>query len=461
MFRSLSESLQQALRTFSGTGTLTQENIQPVLDEIQNSLLEGDVALEVVDQFVERIRSQAIGQKVDLHLRPEQKLVRIVQDELTSILGGETTRLNLAVKAPAVILVAGLQGVGKTTTTAKLANYLIRELKKRVLTTSLDFRRPGALDQLRLLSSQVGAGFYAAPNQKESPTAALRLASQAALEQLSDVLLVDTAGRLAVDTAMMGEVREIHSLAKPAETLFVVDAMTGQDAAFSARAFAEALPLTGVILTKVDGDSRGGAALSVSSITGCPIKFMGTGEQTTNLEPFHPERIASRILGMGDILSLVEEAESRGSATQARRLAKKIKKGRKFDLYDFRNQLRQMEKMGGVESMMEKLPQFNSPSGASARSAFQSDNTRRMEAIINSMTPRERRQPELIAGSRKRRVAAGSGTEIRDVNSLLKQYKTMQKMAKKMKSSSQMKKLSRQLASFQGMNPFNRHSPRH
>lgn len=453
MFNSLAESLQQALKSFAGRSVLTEESIKPVLDEVRKSLLEADVALSVTDRFVKLVREKSLGQKVALEMRPDERLVQIVHNELTSVMGGKNSELNLALKPPVIILMAGLQGVGKTTTTAKLARYLVKQFKKKVMTVSLDLQRPGAIEQLQLLSEAAGAAFFS-HTASQPPVAIARLAKEAAIKQFQDVLIVDTAGRLALDQPMMSEIKDLHEALNPTEVLFVIDAMSGQDAAFSAKAFAAALPLTGVVLAKADGDSRGGAALSTSALTGCPIKFTGTGEQLDGLELFHPERIASRILGMGDMLSLAEEAQAKISQAKAKKMVKKIKKGKRFDFYDFRDQLEQMEAMGGMGSMLEKLPGFGgNQAELLANHAQKGIANKQMLAIVNSMTNQERTRPELIVGSRKRRIAGGSGTEIQDINRLLKQFKNMQKVAKKMKGRGKMQKMTNQLMSMSGRSP--------
>jgi len=431
MFESLSDRLSQSLRGISGKARLSEENIQDTLREVRMALLEADVALPVVKDFVEAIKQRALGQEVMKSLSPGQAFLRIVQNELETVMGAANEGLDLAVKPPAVILMAGLQGAGKTTTVAKLAKLLKERDRKKVTVVSADVYRPAAIKQLETLAAEVGVDFFAS-DIGQKPVAIVLAAIEHARIQFSDVLIVDTAGRLAIDQDMMAEIAELHRVTQPAETLFVVDAMSGQDAATTAKAFGEALPLTGVILTKVDADTRGGAALSVRAITGKPIKFLGVGERTAALDPFHPDRLASRILGMGDVLSLIEEAEQKVDKEKAAKLARKVKKGGKFDLEDFRDQLQQMNNMGGITSMLDKLPGM----GNIAQLAQQKLDVKmfaRMEALINSMTPKERRNPELIQGSRKRRITQGSGTQVQDLNRLLKQHKQMQKMMKKMK----------------------------
>jgi signal recognition particle subunit SRP54 len=447
MFESLSDRLSQSLRGISGKARLSDENIQETLREVRMALLEADVALPVVKDFVEAIKQRALGQEVMKSLSPGQAFLKIVQNELEEVMGAANEGLNLATKPPAVILMAGLQGAGKTTSVAKLAKLLKERDKKKVTVVSADVYRPAAIKQLETLAGEVGADFFAS-DISQKPTDIVRAAIDHAKIQFSDVLIVDTAGRLAIDEDMMAEIVEIHRVAEPVETLFVVDAMTGQDAAKTAKAFDDALPLTGVILTKVDADTRGGAALSVRSITGKPIKFLGVGEKTAALDPFHPDRLASRILGMGDVMSLIEEAEQKVDKKKAERLARKVKKGGKFDLEDFRDQLQQMNNMGGISSMLDKLPGM----GNMAQMAQQKLDVKmfaRMEALINSMTPKERRNPELIQGSRKRRITRGSGLQVQDLNRLLKQHKQMQKMMKKMKGGG-MEKMMRGLGGMGG-----------
>jgi signal recognition particle subunit SRP54 len=447
MFDTLSERLSETLRRVAGKATLSEDNIQDTLREVRQALLEADVALPVVKDFIDQVRERAVGQEVMKSLSPGQAFLRIVQLELERAMGTANETLDLATQPPAVILMAGLQGSGKTTSAAKLARWL-KEKGKKVLMVSADVYRPAAIRQLETLAESVGVGFVPS-HEGQRPLDIAQGALQTARIQFADVLIVDTAGRLAIDAAMMQEIRELHAGVKPVETLFVVDAMTGQDAAQTARAFNEALPLTGVILSKADADSRGGAALSVRAITGKPIKFLGVGEKTDALEPFYPDRIASRILGMGDILSLIEEAERKLDRDKAEKLARKIKKGKGFDLEDFRDQLQQMRDMGGISSMLDKLPGM----GGLAQMAQQKVDTKmfvRMEAIINSMTPKERGDPDVLNGSRKRRITEGSGTTIQDLNRLLKQHKQMQKMMKKLGNKSAMQNMTRGLG---GMMP--------
>ena len=448
MFDSLTERLSTTLRALGGKAKLTEDNIGETLREVRRALLEADVALSVVQGFLQAVRTRALGMEVSSALSPGQAFLKIVHEELVRVMGAERAELNLAVKPPAVILLAGLQGAGKTTTAGKLAQHLKGREKKRVMMVSADVYRPAAIEQLAVLGAQVGVTVH--PSQAlSSPEAIVRDALAAAKTQLADVLIVDTAGRLAVDDAMMAEIKTLHEALAPAETLFVVDAMTGQDAANTAKAFADALPLTGVILSKADGDARGGAALSVRQITGRPIKFLGMGEKLEALEPFHPDRMASRILGMGDVLSLIEEAEQKLDQKKAERLATKIKKGKGFDLEDFRDQLQQMKSMGGMQGMLEKLPGM----GQMAKAAEQSLDQKRfvhMEALICAMTPKERRFPDLISGSRKQRIARGSGLQVQDVNRLLKQHKQMQKMMKKMGQKGGMQKMMRGMDALMG-----------
>ena len=431
MFDSLSERLSGTLRSLTGKSTITESNIQEALGDVRRALLEADVALSVVKDFVERVRLRAVGQEVAKSLTPGQAFVKLVQSELQRTMGSENESLDLRAVPPAVILVAGLQGAGKTTSVAKLARLLKEEEKKSVLVVSADTYRPAAIQQLTALALDLGVGVFES-GENQLPIDIVREALSDAKRKFVDVLIVDTAGRLGVDEEMMAEIQALHAELNPVETLFVVDAMTGQDAALTAKAFDDVLPLTGVVLTKVDGDARGGAALSVRHITGKPIKFMGVGEKADALEPFHPERIASRILGMGDILSLIEEAEKKLDKQKSEKLARKIKKGKGFDLEDFKEQLNQMQSMGGVSTIMDKMPGMGSlPPGAS--SLVDDSHFRQMEAIINSMTLKERTNPDLLNGSRKKRITSGSGTRIQDLNRLLKQHKQMQRVMKKMK----------------------------
>jgi signal recognition particle subunit SRP54 len=430
MFENLTGRLQGTLKRLRGEARLTEANIADALREVRMALLEADVALPVVKGFIDEVRTKAVGQEVLTSLTPGQAVIKVVYDALVALMGEKNERLNLAVRPPAVVLMAGLQGSGKTTSTAKLARLLREREKKSVLLVSTDIYRPAAIDQLQKLAAQVGAQFF--PSRQDQLPADI---AHAALEQArvsgAEVLIVDTAGRLHVDTAMMDEIRALHAALDPVETLFVVDSMTGQDAVNTAKVFNDALPLTGVVLTKTDGDARGGAALSVRQVTGKPIKFLGVGEKTDALEPFHPDRLASRILGMGDVLSLVEQAQRSVDQDKAQQLAKKISKGAGFDLADFREQLLQMEKMGGMAGMLDKLPGAGQMPDAEQLQQGEKQ-MRRLVAIINSMTPDERRKPDMIRGSRKRRIAAGSGTQVQDVNRLLKQFGEMQVMMKRL-----------------------------
>lgn len=430
MFENLTERLSSTLRAVTGQARLTEDNIKDTMREVRKALLEADVALPVVKDFVDIVRERAVGQEVSKSLSPGQQFVKIVQEELEKVMGSQAEPLNFATQPPAIILMAGLQGAGKTTSVAKLARYLQEKEKKKVMVVSADVYRPAAIKQLETLANEVGATFFPSTDAQKPVDIANAALAEAKL-RFHDVLIVDTAGRLAVDEAMMAEIKELHGAIKPIETLFVVDAMTGQDAANTAKAFSEALPLTGVVLTKSDADSRGGAALSVKHITGKPIKFLGVGEKTDALETFYPDRIASRILGMGDVLSLIEEAEQKLDKKKAEKLAKKIKKGKKFDLEDLKDQLQQMQNMGGITGMLDKLPGMGQMA-QQAQSQIDTKMFKRMEAIIDSMTPAERRNPDLLNGSRKKRITLGSGTELQDLNRLLKQHKQMQKMMKKM-----------------------------
>ncbi|RAP56356.1 signal recognition particle protein [Oleiagrimonas sp. MCCC 1A03011] len=429
MFESLSQRLSSTVQRLRGRGRLTEENIQESLREVRIALLEADVALPVVQALVDRVKMRAVGQEVLKSLTPGQALVKVVSDELTALMGQNNEALDLAAQPPAVVLMAGLQGAGKTTTVAKLARLLSERQKKKVMVVSCDVYRPAAIEQLKTLAGQVGVSFF--PSEAgQNPVDIANDAVAAARRELADVLIVDTAGRLHVDEKMMEEIQRLHAALDPVETLFTVDAMTGQDAANTAKAFADALPLTGVVLTKTDGDARGGAALSVRYITGKPIKFLGAGEKTDALEPFHPDRVAQRILGMGDVLSLVEEVERKVDHEKAQKLAKKVIKGKRFDLVDMRDQLEQMMNMGGLAGLMDKMPGMGQLPEAVKQKANDGE-IKRMIAIINSMTQKERRHPDLLKGSRKARVARGSGTQPADVNRLLKQYMQMSKMMSK------------------------------
>ena len=430
MFENLSDRFTQTFRRLRGQGRLTEDNIKETLREVRMALLEADVALPVVRDFVERVRERAVGQDVIKSLTPGQALVKVVNEELVATMGETNDGLNLKTQPPAVVLMAGLQGSGKTTSTAKLARWLKERQKKSVLVASCDVYRPAPIKQLETLAGQVGAEFF--PSEaNQDPGDIARNALDYARKHFVDVLIVDTAGRLHIDDEMMREIARVHGILNPVETLFVVDSMTGQDAANTAKVFNAALPLTGVILTKADGDARGGAALSIRAITGKPIKFLGVGEKTAALEPFYPDRIASRILGMGDVLSLVEEAERKVDKEQVAKLASKLKKGTRFDLEDFRIQLEQMTGMGGLSGLMDKLPGM-AGIPKDVKSQVNDRELVRMVAIISSMTEQERHFPDIIKGSRKRRIAAGSGTQVQDVNRMLKQFTQMQRMMKKL-----------------------------
>lgn len=447
MFDNLTDRLSRTLRNISGRGRLTDDNIKETLREVRMALLEADVALPVVREFIQAVKESAVGQDVNKSLTPGQEFVKIVQNELIKAMGEENSALNLAVQPPAVILMAGLQGAGKTTTVAKLGKLLKEKQKKKVLVVSADIYRPAAIKQLETLTQTVGIDFFPS-TASEKPVEIATNALQHAKLKFYDVLIIDTAGRLHVDEAMMEEIQTIHRTINPIETLFIVDAMTGQDAANTAKSFNETLPLTGIILTKIDGDARGGAALSIRHITGKPIKFLGIGEKIDGLEPFYPDRIASRILGMGDVLSLIEEIESKVDREKAEKLAHKLKKGNSFDLNDFLEQLKQMRNMGGMASMLSKMPGISQVPDA-VKSQMDDKVLVRMEAIISSMTTKERQKPEIIKGSRKRRIAAGSGTQVQDVNRLLKQFDDMQRMMKKMKKGG----LAKMMRGMKGMMP--------
>ncbi len=429
MFENLQDRFANVLQGLRGQGRLTEDNIKDALREVRMALLEADVALPVVRSFIDEVRTRALGESVAKSLTPGQVLIKIVNDELVKLMGEANAELDLSTQPPAVVLMAGLQGSGKTTTVGKLARLLKDRQHKSVMVVSCDVYRPAAIDQLKTVAAEVGAEFHPSrPDQ--NPIAIAREARDAARKRFRDVLIVDTAGRLHVDADMMAEIQALHAAVAPVETLFVVDSMTGQDAVNTAKAFGDALPLTGVILTKTDGDARGGAALSIRQVTGKPIKFLGTGEKTSALEPFFPDRVASRILGMGDVVSLVEDVQSKVDREKADRLMKKLNKGKGFDLTDFKDQLEQMTKLGGMASLMDKLP------GAGQLPSHLRDQVNDKElvkllAIINSMTPEERAFPAIIKGSRRRRIAAGSGTQVQDVNRLLKQFTGMQKMMKK------------------------------
>ena len=444
MLDNLSGRLAGVVKSLRGQARITEDNVQDTLRQVRLALLEADVALPVVKDFIAAVKERALGKEVLTSLSPGQVLIGIVHEELTRLMGGENAELNLAATPPAVILMAGLQGSGKTTTSGKLA-LLLKNRKKKVLLTSADVYRPAAIEQLRLLGKQLDVSFFEAGDERD-PLKIAQAAQDHARKQFYDVLIVDTAGRLAIDEAMMSEIKALHAAVKPVETLFVVDAMQGQDAVNVAKAFNEALPLTGIVLTKLDGDSRGGAALSVRQITGKPLKFIGVSEKPNGLEAFHPERMAQRILGMGDVLSLIEQAQGSVDLAEARKLADKVKKGKDFDLEDFKSQIQQMRKMGGMSALMDKLPgagQMNMPAGADDKSV------NRIEGIINSMTPLERRKPELLKASRKRRIAAGAGVQVQEINKLLKQFEQAQKMMKMMGKGG----LSKMMRGMKGMMP--------
>lgn len=428
MLENLTGRLQQVVKTLRGHARLTEENIQDAMREVRMALLEADVALPVVKDFIAHVKERAQGREVLQSLTPGQAVIQVVHDELTKLMGEQAVPLNLAAVPPAIILMAGLQGSGKTTTSAKLAR-LLKEQKKKVLLVSADIYRPAAIEQLRTLASQLGIDFFDS-NVNQKPEDIARNALDHARRHFHDVLIFDTAGRLAIDEAMMTEIKNLHAALNPVETLFVVDAMQGQDAVNTARAFNETLPLTGVVLTKLDGDARGGAALSVRHVTGRPIKFIGVSEKVDGLEPFHPERMASRVLGMGDVLSLIEQAQKNVDLDEAKKLAEKVKSGKNFDLEDFKNQMLQMRKMGGMSALMDKMPAQLANMANNVNPEVGEKTLRRIEGIINSMTPQERRKPDLLKASRKRRIAAGAGVQVQDVNRLLNQFEEMQKMMK-------------------------------
>jgi signal recognition particle subunit SRP54 len=430
MFESLTQRLSGTFDRLRGRGRLTEDNIREATREVRIALLEADVALPVVQALVERIKVRAVGQEVLKSLTPGQAFIKVVRDELSAVMGAAASDLNLNVPAPAVILMAGLQGAGKTTTVGKLARHLKERRKKKVMVVSADVYRPAAIEQLKTLAEQVDVAFFPS-DASQKPEAIVRAAIDDARKSYADVLIVDTAGRLAIDQAMMDEIKALHAAVKPVETLFVVDSMTGQDAANTAKAFGEALPLTGVVLTKTDGDARGGAALSVRYITGKPIKFIGTGEKTDGLDVFHPDRAASRILDMGDVLSLVEQVEQQVDKDKMAKLADKVVKGKRFDLNDLKEQLEQMQNMGGLSGLMDKLPGMGQIPD-SVKSQVTGKEIPRQIAIINSMTRKERRNPALINGSRRARIARGAGLTPADVNKLMKQYQQMEKMMGKL-----------------------------
>ena len=446
MFESLTGRLSQVMKTLRGEARLTETNIQDALREVRMALLEADVALPVVRDFVAQVRERALGQEVMGSLTPGQALVGVVHRELVALMGETNAALDLATTPPAVILMAGLQGSGKTTTSGKLAKMLREQMKKKVLLASCDVYRPAAIEQLKTLAAQIEVDFF--PSSGSDKPADIALAAlDYARKHYHDVLIVDTAGRLAIDEAMMSEIRGLHAALNPIETLFVVDSMQGQDAVNVAKAFADALPLTGVVLTKLDGDARGGAALSVRQVTGKPIKFAGIGEKLTGFEVFHPDRMASRILGMGDVLSLIEDAQRTVDRDEAEKFAKKLTSGKGFDLEDFKQQIGQMKKMGGVTAMLDKLP--GQLAQAAGKAQMDDRQVRRIEGIINSMTPQERAKPELLKASRKRRIAAGAGVSVQEVNRLLAQFEQTQKMMKMMAKGG----MAKMMRSMKGMLP--------
>jgi signal recognition particle subunit SRP54 len=449
MFSHLSERLSNVIKNLTGQGRLTDSHLRQILPEIRTILLEADVALPVVDHFINEVEKEAVGEKIMESLTPGQALIQLVYNKLVSLMGEKNEGLSLNTQPPAVILMAGLQGSGKTTTVAKLAKWLQDSQKKTVLVASTDIYRPAAIDQLETLAKNINAGFF--PSQPtEQPINIAKNAIQAAKNKSIDVVIIDTAGRLHIDEPMMQEIKALHAAAQPIETLFVVDSMTGQDAANTAKAFHDALPLTGVILTKADGDARGGAALSIRHITGTPIKFIGVGEKVDALELFHPDRIASSILDRGDVLTLIEKAAEKVNQKEAEKLAKKIKKGGSFNLQDFLNQLKQVHEMGGVAGIMSKLPGMNQIP-QQVKDQFNDKKLIKIEAMINSMTPKERRFPNLIKNSQKRRIAGGSGTDLQGVNQLLKQFEQMKKMMQKVSKKGGMMKLMRNI---KGKFPF-------
>ncbi len=454
MFDNLTDRLNASFKRIRGQARLTEDNIKDTMREVRMALLEADVALPVVQAFAAQVKERALGQEVMQSLSPGQAMLKVVKDELIKTMGEANESLNLSAEPPVVILMAGLQGSGKTTTVAKLARWLGEREKKSVMVVSADVYRPAAIEQLQTLSAEVGAKFFPS-DTSQKPVNIVKAAKAEASKQFCDVLIVDTAGRLHVDDAMMDEIRQVHAVAEPVETLFVVDSMTGQDAANTAKAFNDTLPLTGVVLTKTDGDARGGAALSIRQITGKPIKFLGAGEKTDALEPFHPDRVASRLLGMGDALSLVEELERKVDKNKAAKLANKIQKGKGFDLDDYRDQLNQMMEMGGMSAMMDKMPGMsNIPQNV--KSQVNDKDFSQQIALINSMTAKEKVYPALINGSRRKRIANGAGLQVQDVNKLMKQFKQAQKMMKKMSKggmAKMMRGLKGQLGQGQGF-PF-------
>jgi signal recognition particle subunit SRP54 len=448
MLENLSQRLSRVVKTMRGQARLTEANTKEMLREIRIALLEADVALPVVKDLISAIREKAVGQEVTSSLTPGQALVGVVHEELTALMGGDAEALNLASKPPVVILMAGLQGAGKTTTVGKLSRWLKENHRKKVMTVSCDVYRPAAIDQLRTITAQAGAEFFES-TAEQKPADIAAAAIEHARTHFIDVLLVDTAGRLAIDEELMAEIKGLHAQLDPAETLFVVDAMQGQDAINTAKAFHEALALTGVVLTKLDGDSRGGAALSVKAVTGTPIKFVGIGEKLDGIEGFYPDRMANRILGMGDIVSLVEEAQRNVDTQAAEDLAKKLKSGSRFDMNDFSSQLGQMNQMGGLSGLMDKLPAQMQEAAAGADMSQAESQMRRMQGMINSMTPAERSKPDLIKASRKRRIAAGSGVTVQEVNRMLKQYDQMRTMMRKMQKGG----MAKMMRSMKGMMP--------
>jgi signal recognition particle subunit SRP54 len=448
MFENLTGRLSQVIKTLRGEARLTEANVQDALREVRMALLEADVALPVVRDFVAHVRERALGQEVMGSLTPGQALVGVVHRELIALMGEASAGLDFATTPPAVILMAGLQGSGKTTTSGKLAKMLREQMKKKVLLASCDIYRPAAIEQLKMLAAQTETDFF--PSETGSKPVDIALAAlDFARKHYHDVLIVDTAGRLAIDAEMMREIRELHAALKPIETLFVVDSMQGQDAVNVAKAFGDALPLTGIVLTKLDGDARGGAALSVRQVTGKPIKFAGVGEKLAGLEAFHPDRMASRILGMGDVLSLIEDAHRTIDRDEAEKFTQKIKSGKGFDLDDFKQQIGQMKKMGGVAALLDKLPGQLAQIAGNAQ--MDDKQMRRIEGIINSMTPRERAKPELLKASRKRRVAAGAGVSVQEVNRLLAQFEQTQKMMKMMAKGGMAKMMRSMKGMFPGM----------
>lgn len=447
MFDNLSDRLSKTFKNIIGQGRLTEDNIKDAIRDVRRSLLEADVALPVIKIFITKVQDRAVGTEVSTSLNPGQAFIKIVREQLTEVMGHEAEPLKFNVEPPAIIMVAGLQGAGKTTSVAKLAKYLQEKEKKKVMVVSADVYRPAAIKQLETVAEQVGAKFFPS-SVDQNPIQIAKDAHKEAKKQFVDVLILDTAGRLHVDADMMNEIKALNAAVKPIETLFVVDSMTGQDAANTAKAFNEALPLTGIILTKTDGDARGGAALSIREVTGKPIKFIGIGEKLDALEVFHPDRMAGRILGMGDVLSLIEEVETKVDQKKAEKFSKKIQKTGKFDLEDFLEQLQQINSMGGVSGLMGKMPGMPQMKDQINDEVIEKD-FKRLEAIIYSMTRQERKHPAIIKGSRKKRIAAGSGTRVQDINKMMKQFTQMQKMMKKMKGGG-MKNLMRGMAGGMG-----------